>query len=99
MRDEDGFDCQVKNGDYESYPAALSMNDLYYEYGVERTQLGHQYGWPADDDYYPTRRIPFENTLIKLDDLDSESKLKYKEDLLVIEIHPDYLPMECWQEI
>lgn len=99
MRDEDGFDCQVANGDYQSYPAALSMNDLYDEYGIERTQLGHDFGWPADDDYYPTRRIKFENTLIKLDELEPVSKSRYNEDILIIEIGTDYHPMLCWQEI
>lgn len=99
MRDEDGFDCQLTNGDYKSYPAALSMNDLYNEYGIERTQLGHDFGWPGDDDYYPTRRIKFDNTLIKIDDLEPKYRDRYHEDILVIEISNDYHPMLCWQEI
>lgn len=99
MRDEDGFDCQLTNGDYASYPAALSMNDLYAEYGLERTQLGHDFGWPADDDYYPTRRIDFENTLIRVDELEPISKARYNEDILVIEIGEDYHPMLSWQEL
>ena len=99
MRDEDGFDCQLTNGDYKSYPASLSMNDLYNEYGMLRTQLGHQYGWPADDDYYPTRRIKFINTMIKVDDLDDDTKRQFNEDILVVEIGEDYYPMECWMEL
>ena len=97
-RDE-GWDIQARNGDIESYPNALSMNELYDEYGMERTQLGHEYGWPADDDYYPSRRIKFINTLISLDKLDPVTKARYNEDLLVIEFGEGYQPMQCWQEL
>lgn len=97
-RDE-SFDIQAPSGDIESFPAALSMNELFDEYGMERTQLGHEFGWPADDDYYPTRRIKFTNTLIALDKLDPVTKARYNEDLLVIEFDDGYQPMQCWQEI
>lgn len=97
-RDE-SFDIQAPSGDIESFPAALSMNELFDEYGMERTQLGHEFGWPADDDYYPTRRIKFINTLIALDKLDPVTKARYNEDLLVIEFDDGYQPMQCWQEI
>lgn len=97
-RDE-SYNIQAPNGDTESFPAALSMNELFDEYGMERTQLGHEFGWPADDDYYPTRRIKFMNTLITLDKLDPVTRARYNEDLLVIEFEEGYQPMQCWQEI
>lgn len=87
-----------KDPDGTTYPTALAVNDLYREYGIEATQLGHDYGWPASDDWYPTRRIEFINTLLKIEQQDEFTKKRYNEDLLVIEIDPNYLPMECWQE-
>ena len=93
------FDIQDRNGDIESFPAALSVNELFDEYGIERTQLGWEFGWPADDEYYPTRRVKFINTLIALDKLDPATKARYNEDLLVIEFEDGYQPMQCWQEI
>lgn len=98
-RDDYSFDIQVSNGDIENYPAAVSMNDLYECYGIESSQLGHEFGYPADDDYYPTRKIKFINTLIALDKLDPVTQARYNEDLLVIEFDEGYLPMQCWQEI
>lgn len=100
MRDSDGFSIQERNGDISEYPAALSVNELFDEYGLERTQLGLQYGWPADDEeYYTHRRIEFVNTLIALDKLDPATRTRYNEDLLVIEYGEGSYPMECWMEI
>lgn len=98
-RDE-GIELPFTDGNDENLPLASSYNDVYFtRIGVEPSLEGHVYGYPANDDYYEHRRIPFTIECWKLEDMDELRKAKYGEDVYVISFPDNYAPMERWQEL
>ena len=84
----------------ENLPIAFPYNDVYFtRIGVEPSLEGYVYGYPANDDYYAHRRIPFEIKHVKLEDMDDLHKAKYGEDMYIISFPVEYAPMEGWQEV
>lgn len=78
---------QFRNGLYISY------NDIYDELGIERSDVGYEFGWCADDDYYTVKEgIQFLIT--------KEFDEKKGEEVLAFYIKSnDFLPMEGFFEI
>lgn len=74
------------------------MNNFYEFLGIETSQLGHQYGWVNDPEYYDAE-LKFDNTYIKKEELANTKSNWPNEDILCIEISQYSFPMECWQEI
>lgn len=68
----------------------LSMNDLYILLGIVETRFGHDYGFPANDEY-------FEKHIVVDVDYYEGVKEKFGEPVLVIDILTG--PIECWQEL
>lgn len=70
----------------------VCMNDLYGYWGIQSTQLGGTFGWPANDDYCDynlEEPIPYE--IIHIDPgTDNE--------VYIIELRGTP-PMECWMEV
>ena len=84
----------------ENLPIAFPYNDVYFtRIGVEPSLESYGYGYPANDDYYPHRRIPFEIECVKLEEMDELKKTKYGEDMYIISFPMEYAPMEGWQEV
>lgn len=84
----------------ENLPLAYSYNDVYFtRIGVEPSLESYVYGYPANDDYYTHRRIPFKIECVKLEDMDELKKTKYGEDMYIISFPAEYAPMEGWQEV
>ena len=70
----------------------VSLNDLYDYWGIEKTQFGEQFGWPANDDYYDyslEEPIPFDIVHVNAGQED---------DMYIIQ-HRGTPPMECWMEV
>ena len=97
-RDE-GVDLPFSDSQEINLPVCASYNDIYTRINLEPTLLWHMYGYPTNDDYYPTRRIPVKIERMKLEDMDELHKAKYGEDLYVISYPDEYAPMMCWQEV
>lgn len=73
----------------------ICMNDLYELMGIQKTQFGDQYGWPANDDWYDLNNgIIFNNWFL------SDGTEAHDGPLYVIEFfdHNSY-PTECWKEL
>lgn len=74
------------SGEYVCY------NDLYEEWGIEPTQLGNTFGWPANSEWYDyeiENPIPFDIVHIN----------PGQEDDMYIIQHTMTPPMECWMEV
>lgn len=82
------FQSRFLGGEY------LSLNDLYEELDIRPSHFGHQFGWPANPDYYDTN-IDIEVT--RLDDYIKSDGTRAGEPCLVIDIYT--YPMECWMEV
>lgn len=69
----------------------VCLNDFYGLLGIEKTHLGHQFGWVCDEEYSGTSG----------DDLNFEVETVMDKDKKVpiccIDIYT--YPMECWQEV
>ena len=75
---------RLKKGEY------ICLNDLYAELRITQTHFGHQYGWPASDDWCEWRDgLKYECTFI----YDKE----FDKPIYVIDIYS--YPMDCWQEV
>lgn len=69
---------------------SVCLNDFYELLGIEKTHFGHQFGWPASEDWYDfSNGIVFENSYAAPD---PESKADWVIDLYTY-------PTECWEEI
>lgn len=80
----DSISERFKDGEY------LALNDMYEALGIEKTHFGHQFGWPANEDWCDyTEGILYECSLIWDTELERE--------VLVIDIYT--YPMECWMEV
>ena len=97
-RDE-GYDIPFTDSHEENIPLASPYNDIFIAQNLEPTGMGYQYGWPANDDVYDHREIPFKIERYKLEDMDPVQQKRYGQDIYVVSIPPAYYPMECWQEI
>lgn len=97
-RDE-GEELPFSDGHDENFPLALSYNDIYTKVNLEPIGLYYQYGYPANDDYYPSRIVPVEIEHLKLEDMDELKKAKYGEDLYILKYPTEYSPVECWLEV
>lgn len=82
------FQSRFLGGEY------LSLNDLYEELDISTSHFGHQFGWPANPDYYDTN-IDIEVT--RLDYYIKPDGTLASEPCLVIDIYT--YPMECWMEV
>ena len=96
---KDGYTYKDGSGIERSFPSPMAYNDLFTLYGIEPSQQGFIYGWPADDDWYEHREIPFEVSYITKEEMQRAGTDKYGEDMLIIEIPSNYFPIEGWQEI
>lgn len=78
---------EFKNGMYVSY------NDIYDELGIERSDIGYEFGWCHDDDYYYTERgIQFL--------IEKKFDEKRGEDVLAFYVKSsEFLPMQGFYEI
>ena len=75
------------NGEY------VCFNDLYRYWGIEETQLGYEFGWPANDVYYDwSLDMPIQFDIVKVDEDKPEGPLR------IIYLTTDS-PMQCWQEV
>lgn len=73
----------------------LCFNDFYKLLGIQKTQFGDQYGWPANEDWYDLNNgIIFNNWFL------SDGTEAHDGPLYVIEFfdHNSY-PIECWKEL
>ena len=73
----------------------LSFNNFYELLGIQKTQFGDQYGWPANEDWYDLNNgIIFNNWFL------SDGTEAHDGPLYVIEFfdHNSY-PIECWKEL
>ena len=82
------FQSRFLGGEY------LSLNDLYEELEIMPTHFGHQFGWPANPDYYDTN-IDIEVT--RLDDYIKADGTRAGKPCLVIDIYT--YPMMGWMEV
>lgn len=65
----------------------IDPNDVFDEYGLERTQLGTLFKLPTEE-----HEIHWNNVLIPVEKLDPVTMSRYDEDLLIIEYDQDSLP-------
>lgn len=66
----------------------LSLNDLYEELGIQKTQFGDQYGWPGAESDYAEDFISYNAQICEDPDFG---------EILIVEL--DTYPMECWMEV
>ena len=83
----------IKKLNYDFHTGSyVSFNDLYSYWGIQCTQLGEQFGWPANEDYYDYDL----DEPIKFDIIKGENKALG--DFYIIFLASDP-PMEAWMEV
>ena len=71
-------------------------NDYYRNLNILETQFGYDHGWANNEDwYYKNEKIEFRNEIIPSDAEGNE----FGEDILCIDLEPEWYPMECWMEV
>ncbi len=98
-RREEGLDLPFSNNVEVNFPLAMPYNDILIAFGLEPSGMGHQFGYPASDDWYEHRAIPFEITKVEYGDLTPTQQRRYGKGIYVISIPDGFYPMESWQEL
>ena len=79
----------------------LSWNDYRFEQGLTSCHAGFEYGYPANDDYYDHFDIPFDNQIVRAEEIDYNIYPSLKgiaEDVFVTDLPGGYYPMPGWME-
>lgn len=97
-RRDEGLDLPFSDDGDMNIPEAIPYNDIFIALNLEPSGIGHQFGYPANDDLYSHREIPYEIQRLEFDDMDESQKKRYGEGIYVVHIPSDYYPMECWAE-
>lgn len=97
-RDE-GMDLPYNSSGDMNLPPASSYNDLFTAWGLVPSGLGWAFGWPASDDYYEHRSIPYTIEVIPVEEMKDKELKKYGKDLHIIRIPAGFYPMECYLEV
>ena len=97
-RDE-GMDLPYDNNRDMNMPPASSYNELYEAWDLVPSGLGWTFGWPASDDYYEHRSIPYTIEVIPVEEMNDKELKKYGKDLHIIRIPAGFYPMECYLEV
>lgn len=96
---DDGMDLPYSGHSDMNIPPASSYNDLFTAWGLVPSGLGWTFGWPASDDYYEHRAIPYTIEVIPVEEMTDKELKKYGKDLHIIRIPAGYYPMECYLEV
>lgn len=97
-RDE-GMDLPYNSSGDMNLPPASSYNDLFTAWDLVPSGLGWSFGWPASDDYYEHRAIPYTIEIIPVEEMQDKDLKKYGKDLHIIRIPAGFYPMECYLEV
>lgn len=97
-RDE-GMDLPYSNYEDMNLPPASPYNELFERWKIAPSGIGWTYGYPASDEYYEHRSIPYTIEVIPVEEMKDKDLKKYGKDLHVIKIPPEYYPMECYLEL
>lgn len=97
-RDE-GMDFPYSNHEDMNLPPASPYNELFERLKIAPSGIGWTYGYPASDEYYEHRSIPYTIEVIPVEEMKDKDLKKYGKDLHIIKIPPEYYPMECYLEL
>lgn len=97
-RDE-GMDLPYNGHSDMNLPPASSYNELFEAWDLVPSGLGWHFGWPASDDYYDHRSIPYTIETIPVTEMNDKELKKYGKDLHIIRIPEGFYPMECYLEV
>lgn len=96
-RDE-GEDLPFSDEKDINFPVAKPYNDIFIHQNIEPTGQGATYGFPADDDWYGTRRVPYEIETIEFENMDPVMQKRYGKRLKIVKIPPEFYPVPCYME-
>ena len=97
-RDE-GMDLPYNGHSDMNLPPASSYNELFEAWDLVPSGLGWHFGWPASDDYYEHRSIPYTIEIIPVSEMNDKELKTFGKDLHIIRIPLEYYPMECYLEV
>lgn len=97
-RDE-GMDLPYSNHEDMNLPPASPYNELFERWKIAPSGIGWTYGYPASDEYYEHRSIPYTIEVIPVEEMKDKDLKEYGKDLHIIKIPPEYYPMECYLEL
>ena len=96
---DDGMDLPYNGHSDMNIPPASSYNKLYEAWDLAPNGLGWTFGWPASDDYYEHRSIPYTIEVIPVEEMKDKELKRLGKDLHIIRIPEGYYPMECYLEV
>lgn len=98
-RRDEGLGLPFTDDTDVNFPEAMPYNEIFIAWNLEPSGIGHQFGYPASDDYYEHRDIPFEIHKLEYEEMDKTHQERYGRSIYTIYLPSSFYPMEAWQEL